>query len=202
MKVSLRRKSHIMALPQWTLRKACRSADQSVTMPCPPSSGEESSAVSLINSCCAICDNPSWPFLGGESYVNISSVHVVQSLVHPGVVVVGQHQGEQPQPDHQQEVPVKCAKLQAEAQRGEWDAVVQFGAGSGQCHHSAGNVQGVQRCQQVEEGVGRVGRQEIAEAAHLPPCHELAGEEAHGEECGGGETSAGLGEVVPARCRP
>src|SRR3954464_1564029 len=104
MKVSLRRKSHIMALPQWTLRKACRSADQSVTMPCQPSSGEESSAVSLISSCCAICDNPSWQNLRGRSFVTISSVNVVQSLVHPGVIVVGQHQGEQPQPDHQQVV--------------------------------------------------------------------------------------------------
>src|SRR3989304_8996508 len=37
MKVSLRRKIHIMALPQGTLLNARWSEDQSATTPCPPS---------------------------------------------------------------------------------------------------------------------------------------------------------------------
>jgi hypothetical protein len=45
MKVSLRRKIHIMALPQGTFLNARWSEDQSATMPCTPSGSGRGSAV-------------------------------------------------------------------------------------------------------------------------------------------------------------
>jgi hypothetical protein len=45
MKVSLRRKIHIIALPQGTFLNARWSEDQSATMPCTPSASGRGSAV-------------------------------------------------------------------------------------------------------------------------------------------------------------
>src|SRR5882724_827640 len=47
-KVSLRRKIHIIALPQGTFLNARWSEDQSVTMPCQPSGRVGDSAIALI----------------------------------------------------------------------------------------------------------------------------------------------------------
>src|SRR3972149_10116087 len=47
MKVSLRRKIHIMALPQGTFLRARWSEDQSETMPCTPSGSGAGSKVSV-----------------------------------------------------------------------------------------------------------------------------------------------------------
>src|SRR6266446_1870953 len=51
MKVSLRRKIHIIALPQGTFLNARWSEDQSATMPCQPSGGVRDSAVFLAAGC-------------------------------------------------------------------------------------------------------------------------------------------------------
>src|SRR6267154_6287515 len=51
MKVSLRRKIHIIALPQGT-RNACLSADQSDTTPGKPS-GAEAGSLPAVRACCA-----------------------------------------------------------------------------------------------------------------------------------------------------
>src|SRR3989338_10882739 len=53
MKVSLRRKIHIMALPQGTFLKARWSEDQSATMPCKPS--DAVSTPVLVIASCAMC---------------------------------------------------------------------------------------------------------------------------------------------------
>src|SRR6266852_9927356 len=51
MNVSLRRKIHIIALPQGTFLNARWSEDQSATMPCQPSGGVRDSAVCLAAGC-------------------------------------------------------------------------------------------------------------------------------------------------------
>src|ERR1700730_6688855 len=58
MKVSLRRKIHIIALPQGT-RNACLSADQSDTTPGRPSGAEAGSPEVVGASCAATAANPS-----------------------------------------------------------------------------------------------------------------------------------------------
>src|SRR6202051_2049809 len=58
MKVSLRRKIHIIALPQGT-RNACLSADQSDTTPGRPSGPEADSPVVVGASCAATAAKPS-----------------------------------------------------------------------------------------------------------------------------------------------
>ena len=59
MKVSLRRKIHIMALPQGTFLNARWSEDQSATMPCKPSGGA-STAGFVIASCAMRRDGADW----------------------------------------------------------------------------------------------------------------------------------------------
>src|SRR6476620_7452814 len=58
MKVSLRRKIHIMALPQETFLKARCSEDQSAAMPCQPAIRAGDSPV-LVSAVSAICSLPS-----------------------------------------------------------------------------------------------------------------------------------------------
>src|SRR3990170_8459441 len=57
MKVSLRRKIHILALPQGTFLKARWSEDQSETMPGTPSGSGRGSTV-LVGFACAMCFRP------------------------------------------------------------------------------------------------------------------------------------------------
>src|SRR3972149_2250011 len=57
MKVSLRRKIHIMALPQGTFLNARWSEDQSATMPCTPSASGRGSTVS-VEIACVMCFGP------------------------------------------------------------------------------------------------------------------------------------------------
>src|SRR5205823_8715899 len=54
MKVSLRRKIHIMALPQGTFLNARWSEDQSAMIPCKPSGSGRGSTVS-VGLACAMC---------------------------------------------------------------------------------------------------------------------------------------------------
>ena len=57
MKVSLRRKIHIIALPQGTFLNARWSEDQSATMPCTPLASGRVSAV-FVGAACVMCFGP------------------------------------------------------------------------------------------------------------------------------------------------
>src|SRR6267143_3881587 len=58
MKVSLRRKIHIMALPQGTFLNARWSEDQSATMPCTPSGSTTVCATVIVGITCVMCRVP------------------------------------------------------------------------------------------------------------------------------------------------
>src|SRR5713101_2802299 len=57
MNVSLRRKIHIMALPQGTFLNARWSEDQSATMPCRPS-GSAGVSTGVVGTACVMCFGP------------------------------------------------------------------------------------------------------------------------------------------------
>src|SRR6266498_2429907 len=57
MKVSLRRKIHIIALPQGTFLNARRSEDQSATMPCRPS-GSGAGSTAVVGAAGVMCLGP------------------------------------------------------------------------------------------------------------------------------------------------
>src|SRR5712671_5352959 len=79
MKVSLRRKIHIIALPQGT-RNACLSADQSDTTPGRPSGAEAGSAAVVGASCAATAAKP--------ASAEVDSALVVTDIgIDPGVQV-------------------------------------------------------------------------------------------------------------------
>src|SRR4051794_5296930 len=136
MKVSLKRKTHIMAFPQGTSLNARWSDDQSAATPAQPAGRARTSPVSSLTVACAI---------GARS----SSV-------------VQQHR-EQHQPDQQQEMPVDGAQLDAQAHLVRDIAAVAAVAAAvaaspylrgrpAEGNQAAEQVQSVHGGEQVEEG--------------------------------------------------
>src|SRR5712691_9781745 len=76
MKVSLRRKIHIMALPQGTFLNARWSEDQSATMPCRPSGSGRGSTAS-VGMACVMCFGP--VYLIPQSFNKICKLFPVNS---------------------------------------------------------------------------------------------------------------------------
>src|SRR6266404_4561864 len=99
MKVSLRRKIHIMAFPQETFLKARWSEDQSAAMPRKPA-GRVMGVPVFVSAVSAIATDPS---LG-------------EQLATDGdeIVCPARQQTEQDQPNQQQEMPVDSAEFHAQ----------------------------------------------------------------------------------------
>src|SRR5712691_11658848 len=76
MNVSLRRKIHIMALPQGTFLNARWSEDQSATMPCKPSGSGRDSTV-FVEIACVMCFGPF--YLIPQSFSKTSKLFPVNS---------------------------------------------------------------------------------------------------------------------------
>src|SRR6266566_9662258 len=100
MKVSLRRKIHIMAFPQETFLKARWSEDQSAAMPCQPA-GRAGGSTLFISAVSAISSLPS---LAQQLATDVDEI----------VCPARQH-AEQAQPDQHQEVPVEGTQFHAQA---------------------------------------------------------------------------------------
>src|SRR5258708_12096265 len=96
MKVSLRRKIHIMAFPQETFLKARWSEDQSAAMPCQPA-GRAGGSTLFISAVSAIWSLPS----------------LAQQLATDVDEIFGpaRQQAEQAPPAQPQELPAKCPKF-------------------------------------------------------------------------------------------
>src|SRR5689334_17423300 len=109
MKVSLRRKIHIMALPQWTFLNASWSDDQSATKLSNPLGSAAGSAVT-------------W-----SAMVYAVPCRTVQVLCF---CLGGQQQIEESEPNHEQEVPVDGAQINAQAYLGGLSSVPHFGRGA------------------------------------------------------------------------
>src|SRR6266404_2690511 len=77
MKVSLRRKIHIMALPQGTFLNARWSEDQSATMPCTPSGSTTVCATVVVGIACVMCRVPF--YLIPQSFSKTSKLFPVNS---------------------------------------------------------------------------------------------------------------------------
>ena len=60
----------------------------------------------------------------------------------------------------------------------------------------------MQRGEQVEESVGRVGRHQIARSAQLLPDHQLAGQEGKGEHAAGNQAALHPVCLAPIRRGP
>src|SRR5262245_21509661 len=166
MKVSLRRKIHIMAFPHETFLNARWSEDQSATMPRQPG-GRVGAAPISASVASAMCSSSSGQQLatdGGE-------------LADPR-----RQQSEQDEPEHEQKMPVEGAQLQAQAHLVHVKASPQLVAGHPQSHEAAQQVQSVQAGEQIKKGVGRVGRQEIACGVQLLPREKLPDQECNGEQ--------------------
>src|SRR5437667_9146434 len=162
MKVSLKRKIHIIALPHGTFLNARWSDDQSATMPCtPPTSG-------------TACSGFATP---------VATAGCVMSLV-PLLRLCMQQDGERHEPYQEQIVPVHRAKLHAQPQLGDLDAAQHFAGGPAPDPKAAQEVDAMQRGEQVEERCGGVACQEIARVAQLLPRPKLPGQKGKGEDAG------------------
>src|SRR2546423_5259686 len=87
---------------------------------------------------------------------------------------------EQNQPDQQQEMPIDGAEFHTQAHLDHLSATPHLGSRSSQRHQTTDQVQPVQRSDQVEEGIGWIGRQKIARGAQLLPRNELPNQECNG----------------------
>src|SRR5580700_7334696 len=123
MKVSLRRKIHIIALPQGT-GKACLSADQSETTPGKPSSAAVDSPVVVVTAFSAIRVDPD---------------------------SVRQQHSKQDQPHQQQVMPVDGTQFHAQAQINQLDAVRHSDDGLAPNQQAPEQVQPVHAGKQVEK---------------------------------------------------
>src|SRR6516162_11753262 len=79
-------------------------------------------------------------------------------------------------------MPVDGAQLHAQAHLGQLTASPHLVNRQGQGHQAAQQMQPVQPGEQIKEGVGCVGRQEVACGVQLLPCKELPDQECSGEE--------------------
>src|SRR6266498_5698631 len=111
MKVSLRRKIHIMAFPQETFLNARWSEDQSAAMPCQPA-GRAGDSPGLVSEVSAI-----WSLLIEQPPTD------VDEIVRPA-----RQQTKQDQPDQQQEMPVDRAELHAQSHLGHLGATPHLGS--------------------------------------------------------------------------
>src|SRR3712207_2090044 len=143
MKVSLRRKIHIMAFPQDALLNARWSEDQSETMDRQPAAG----GAAMASRMCVV---------GAMSGMGPTlSERTGADRVEPEEGGRVREQAEKHDPDHEEEMPVRGAQLDAQAQRVHPCAAPQLGAGLAQGGQTAQHVQAVDRGDQVEERVGR-----------------------------------------------
>ena len=99
----------------------------------------------------------------------------VDEIVRPA-----RQQTKQDQPDQQQEVPVDRAELHAQAHLGHLGATPHLGSRSAQRHQTAHQVQPVRRGDHVEEGIGWIGRHEVARGPQLLPRQQLPNQECNG----------------------
>src|SRR4029077_4430365 len=101
MKVSLRRKIHIMALPQETFLKARWSEDQSATMPRQPEGRVGTAAPVFASATSVICSKPS----SGQQPAADNG-----EIAHPG-----RQKAEQDEPEGEQKMPIDGAQPHAQA---------------------------------------------------------------------------------------
>src|SRR5262245_54186646 len=154
MNVSLSRKIHIIALPHGTT-KACLSDPKSPTTPGRP----------------------------GVNPAGSTTLVASPDIATPTQSSRLQEHAEQYQPDQQQEVPVHRAQLD----RKPHGLDGRIGAKHPQARtqprdETADQVRGVDTCQQVERGVGRVARSVDARSLELPPRETLADDERSGKD--------------------
>src|SRR6266542_721839 len=168
MKVSLRRKIHIIALPQGTFLNARWSDDQSATMPCRPS-GSGRASPALLGAGCVMTGDP----LGG------------------------QQQSEQNQPNQQQIVPVHRAQLYTQAYRADLSAAPHLRGGPAPDPQAAQQVRSVERGEQIKEGVGRIARGKVARSVQLLPRPKLSAEKQKAECAGGHQAGSYAVELPP-----
>src|SRR4028118_2380069 len=157
MKVSLRRKTHIMAFPQETPLKARWSEDQSPTKDLQPV-GRAASRV-RVGAVSGI-----WPILSERTGAN---------RVEPDEGGRVREDAEQHDPGDQEEMPVRRAQLDAQAQLVGRGAAPQLGAGPAQGDQASQHVQSMNRGDEVEESVGRIGRKAVSRGGELPPDKDL-----------------------------
>src|ERR1700692_2996626 len=96
------------------------------------------------------------------------------------IVGPARQQSEQDQPDQQQEMPIDSAEFHAQAHLGHRSAAPYLGDRSAEGDQTAHQMQPVHRGDQVEEGVGWIGRYEIPREAQLSPRQELPSQEYEG----------------------
>src|SRR6516165_11394173 len=97
-------------------------------------------------------------------------------------------------------MPVDSAQLHAQADLFHLKASPHFVDRQGQGHEAAQQVQSVQAGEQIKEGVGWVGRQEVACGVQLLPCKELPDQECTGEEASCSQAVSDVFHPSPA-CR-
>jgi hypothetical protein len=130
-----------------------------------------------------------------------SSPSVGQQCAADGDDVVGPagEQVHQNEPHQQKEMPVEGTELDALAQPIQRDAAPGRVRGAAQGHQPAQHVQAVQSGDEIEEGIGRVSRQEVATPGQLPPHQELAGQKGDRERAAGQEAHTHHVELAPSR---
>src|SRR3954452_9960446 len=93
------------------------------------------------------------------------------------IISPARQQAEQDQPDQQQEMPVDGAELHAQPHLAHLSGTEHLGCRSAEGHQTANQMQSVCRGDQVEEGIGWIGRHEIAGNVQLLPYHQLPRQE-------------------------
>src|SRR5262249_21859856 len=126
MKVSLRRKIHIMAFPQETFLNARWSEDQSATMPRQPP-GRGGAAPVSTSAASVICSYPS----SDQQLATDDG-----EIAHPR-----RQETEQDEPEGEQKMPVDSAQLHAQAHLFHLKASPHLVDRQGQGHHAAQQVQ-------------------------------------------------------------
>ncbi len=115
-------------------------------------------------------------------------------LAHPR-----RQEAEQDEPEGEQKMPVDAAQLHAQSHLAQIQAAPYLLGGHSQGHKAAQQVQSVRTGEQIEEGVRRVGRQEIACSVELEPRHELPEQERQGEEASCNQAIYDVLNPSPAR---
>src|SRR6516225_10942196 len=185
MKVSLRRKIHIMAFPHETFLNARWSEDQSAATPRQPGGRVGPTPVSA-SAASAMCSSSS----SGQQLATDGG-----EFADPR-----RQESEQDEPEREQKMPVDGAQLHAQAHLLYLEASPpHLVGGHPQSHEAAQQVQSVQSREQIKEGVGRVGRQEIARGVQLLPRQKLPDQECNGEQASYQQAVADAFYPSPAR---
>src|ERR1700730_3751205 len=118
----------------------------------------------------------------------------VDEIVRPA-----RQQTEQDQPDQQQEMPIDSAEFHAQAHLDHLNATPYLGGRSTEGHQTAHEMEPVHGGDQVEEGIGWIGRYEIPREAQLSPRQELASQKYDGGCSARAQPDDYAVHIVPAR---